>query len=331
MYQRYAIALMATLLAGCGTMHHFIPPAPIEPGKTAGSIGLSWSSSRFVAPALEANFYLGLGGRNLLGIGFNNFIFPTTLTCVHYEPAGDRSYANVQLHGSLVGTDPRYELDLGYSVQRGDASHAFKLGLGYMRNLQPGLGSFQRSDCFGLIPVAGYDFRYGRLALAALLQPGMTRHVIGALASGIMQGRDSEVVVVRDSVLSIERTGWGEGGGWEIRLRDSSSIYVTPHDGYFHEWLSPSHLQELNRYTASPSHRYLRVVHDRTRPGLSPLHIQGPGFIGQLDMDAILGRYATTGVLTIREEPGTLERTLEAVSPMLDDISLGIGVEITAP
>ena len=131
--------LLVALLAGCGTTQHFVPPMPIPPGTAAGTIGVSWSSSRFIPLGLQGNFYLGVAGGNMLGVGFNNFVLPSSFTYVHYERISDLSYANVQLHGTLLGIDPRYELDLGYATRWGETTHAFKLGIGYLSTLQPGV------------------------------------------------------------------------------------------------------------------------------------------------------------------------------------------------
>ena len=77
--------LLVALLAGCGTTQHFVPPMPIPPGTAAGTIGVSWSSSRFIPLGLQGNFYLGVAGGNMLGVGFNNFVLPSSFTYVHYE------------------------------------------------------------------------------------------------------------------------------------------------------------------------------------------------------------------------------------------------------
>ena len=324
--------LLVALLAGCGTTQHFVPPMPIPPGTAAGTIGVSWSSSRFIPLGLQGNFYLGVAGGNMLGVGFNNFVLPSSFTYVHYERISDLSYANVQLHGTLLGIDPRYELDLGYAMRWGETTHAFKLGIGYLSTLQPGVEGFQRPGYFGLVPVAGYDARYGGVGLAAQFRPGTTAYIIGALLSGLDGRADTAIVIAKDSVVAIERAdGWGSTSpwdipSWKISLRDSTFLYVTPREDHFQEWLASSRLHELNVHCASPSYRFYRVV--RTSVPYAPTdYIASPGPIMQLDMDAIVGRYERTGLLEIREEPGTLERGLGKAS-LLDDISVGIGVDV---
>ncbi len=332
-YGRLLLALLAVVVVdGCGSMHHYVPPIPPGPGEVMGRIGLSWSSSKFSSVALQGNLYVGMSNRDLLGIGFNNFIMPTSLSYVHYAGlrGTEEDYINIQLHGSFIGPDPRYEADLGYGLRRGDVEHGFTLGLGYVGTPVLGLGSSGGGSTRPmLVPVAGYDLSYNGFMMGILTSPGLSRSIVRALgehAGASLSSPDDVIVLPRDRIASIEPLDRGSARSpadqeWLIRLGDGSTIYLSRRAPGYNECIfctTPFHDQDI--YADSLGYRNYTVVRDWHEGGGA---LQG--VIMQLNMAHILRRYDTTGVLRIEPDPDALERILEVITPGLDDLSIGVG------
>gem|GEM_PF-5231196 len=318
------------VLGGCGTMHRYVPPTPLGPGEVAGRIGLSWSSSRFSSVAVQGNLYIGLGRHDLLGIGVNNFIMPTSFSYVHYaglRGTGD-DYLNIQLHSSLIGPDPRYEAGLGYGMRRGDVKHGFTLGLGYVGTPMLGFGAAGGGAAPPrLVPVAGYDFFYQGFIMGILTMPGLSRSIARGIGErGGFSSPADAIVLRRDQIASIEpldRDAARSPGDreWRIRLADGSTIYLSRRAPGYNECIfctTGFHDQDI--YADSLEYRNYTVVRGWHEGGGE---LQGT--VMQLNMPEILRRYDTTGVLRIEPDPGALERILEGITPGLDDLSVGVG------
>ncbi|MEP7217572.1 MAG: hypothetical protein ABI876_01580 [Bacteroidota bacterium] len=54
---------LITLLIGCGTMHHFVPPAPprLETGELEATIGITWSPYDIYPYTVQLSSYFALG------------------------------------------------------------------------------------------------------------------------------------------------------------------------------------------------------------------------------------------------------------------------------
>ena len=320
--------LVVALLTGCGIMHYYLPPAPMKSGEIGGSIGISWSTSHFASIALQANAYVGVTGRDVIGVGFNDLIVPSSFSYAHYIPTTAGDHANVQLHASIFGPDPRYEADLGYGMARKDLVHAFTIGVGYMG--QPRLSEAIHASAYApfvLLPVAGYDLHYKGLALGAVVQPGLSRHFAATVRERRGYVVDTSFVIHREQISSIARHTSDTLGftplltELRVELKDGSVVMVinqsfsdVPLDCLF----CTTMLHDLNFHTSSPDYRNYDVIN-----GQADLKGKVHGRVMELNIEEIMRRYEETGVLVIAQEPDVARRALNRIVPGLSDLSLG--------
>jgi len=129
------IALLAAVVGGCGTTHHFLPAQPLEKGQWQISVawhydlsGLHPQTGAFI-PHLNA--YGGLTDDVVIGFGYELPIFLSHGTLAAYVPESSDNYWIAYFHGKFlsVSDNPLLEMGGAYSIRAGSARQMFSLGL----------------------------------------------------------------------------------------------------------------------------------------------------------------------------------------------------------
>ena len=247
--------VLALILSGCGTTHHFLPPQPLESGKW--EIQVTWHAdlngvhnpwrSVFIP---EVSAYLGVGRNWNFGFGGYAPIPLLHASIARYYSQGDRDFMSAYVHFQpLLRTtyNPQLELGLNYNIRRGKHANQIGFAFGVYEPSPLGLDYMRSAARHGPYPILKYSYFNRDFGLSWAHYFNKTRSNVELSLGANMKILD----VASDQIDSITSFDNGfRAQGYTIFLKDSTemSFYLwQPYaDAFgqipeieFRDWLDP--------------------------------------------------------------------------------------------
>ena len=170
------------VLISCGTTQLSVPPRPLRNNENEFRVGFGYNLCKYTNNdiTIQFNFYRGISDRDIIGLSFNDFIFPSRVSYIHYWEVNNNFGGNFQAHWNPIGWyyDPTYEVDCALSHYNNNISQSIKFGFGKL-DYHAGLQKSEiRDDKCWSFPILGYTFQMGNFQFETEYLNSLTKYDI---------------------------------------------------------------------------------------------------------------------------------------------------------
>ena len=218
------IFYISTILSGCGTTHHFVPPRPLENKEYLISVNWHFDFGKNIRPLIapEVSLYTGIDDKNTIGFGYHFPIFLSHISHIRYFEDDFNKYWNLSSHLNKpfgLNNNPILEIEFSFASK----------GNNYWQMISAGISLRNRDDIplflyldngftenkhllkgISLLPAFKYQIGGNDLALSYIHYHGLTRASLKNIKKEIEISNETIIEIRNNLILRIEKKSqWG--------------------------------------------------------------------------------------------------------------------------